>query len=489
MIRAARSALSLALALATMACADDADPAIDLDLPDPHPGSRDVIVHLFQWPWESIASECADQLGPLGFGAVQVSPPQEHVLLPDLDHPWWQDYQPVSYALVTRRGDRAAFAAMVQACHAAGVRVYVDAVINHMAGGASTGPGSNGSTFTHYDYPSAGYGDDDFHHCARNGTDDVVDWGDAYEVRNCELFDLADLATGSRHVRAQLTAYLDDLMSLGVDGFRIDAAKHMPPGDLAAIFAALAAPPVVFQEVIEGAPGEIGPLQYRVTGDVTEFRYGDVVGGAFRDGDLAGLDRLADQMLVDSDDAIVFIDNHDTQRNGRSPLTHVDGATYALAEAFMLAWPYGSPQLMSSFRFGSVDQGPPADAAGLTAPVDCADGWVCEHRWPTIAGMVGFHNQVHGTAVTDWWEDGDRIAFGRESAGFVVFNPRGESMTETFQTGLASGLYCDVAGGALDGEGCTGAEIEVASDGRFTATVEAGGMLALHAGAVHSTGP
>ena len=489
--RRARSALSLALAavVCSAACADDADSGPELGLPDPHPGSRDVIVHLFQWPWESIASECTDELGPRGFGAVQVSPPQEHVILPGLDHPWWQDYQPVSYQLVTRRGDRTAFAAMVEACHAAGVRVYVDAVVNHMAGGGSTGPGSSGSTFTHYDYPAAGYGEDDFHHCARNGTDDIVDWRDAYEVRNCELLDLADLATGSTHVRAQLAAYLDDLMALGVDGFRIDAAKHVPPDDLAELFAALAETPIVFQEVIEGGPGEISPLQYVGTGDVTEFRYGDVVGPAFRDGDLAGLDRLADQMLVDSGDAIAFIDNHDTQRNGRSPLTHADGAPYALAEAFMLAWPHGTPHVMSSYAFESADQGPPADASGHTAPVDCADGWVCEHRWPTIAGMVGFHNQVHGTRVTDWWADGDRIAFGRESAGFVVFNRRGESTTETFQTGLAPGLYCDVAGGALDGEGCTGAEIEVDADGRFTATVEAGGMLALHAGAVHSTGP
>src|SRR3712207_9523559 len=43
------------------------------------PGARDVIVHLFQWPWASVATECTTVLGPKGFGAVQVSPPQEHV--------------------------------------------------------------------------------------------------------------------------------------------------------------------------------------------------------------------------------------------------------------------------------------------------------------------------------------------------------------------------------------------------------------------------
>ena len=70
---------------------------------DANPGPRDVIVHLFEWPWASIASECTTVLGPKGFGGVQVSPPQEHVVLPSSGYPWWQDYQPVSYQLTTRR--------------------------------------------------------------------------------------------------------------------------------------------------------------------------------------------------------------------------------------------------------------------------------------------------------------------------------------------------------------------------------------------------
>ena len=87
------------------------------------PGPKDVIVHLFEWPWASVATECTTQLGPKGFGGVQVSPPQEHVVLPGQGYPWWQDYQPVSYQLSSRRGDRAAFAAMVQTCHTAGVKI------------------------------------------------------------------------------------------------------------------------------------------------------------------------------------------------------------------------------------------------------------------------------------------------------------------------------------------------------------------------------
>lgn len=42
-------------------------------------GKRQVIVHLFEWRWPDIANECEAYLGPKGFCAVQVSPPNEHI--------------------------------------------------------------------------------------------------------------------------------------------------------------------------------------------------------------------------------------------------------------------------------------------------------------------------------------------------------------------------------------------------------------------------
>src|SRR5688500_17932200 len=41
----------------------------------------DVFVHLFEWKWTDIAAECENVLGPQGFKAVQISPPQEHIVL------------------------------------------------------------------------------------------------------------------------------------------------------------------------------------------------------------------------------------------------------------------------------------------------------------------------------------------------------------------------------------------------------------------------
>jgi alpha-amylase len=447
---------------------------------DANPGARDVIVHLFEWPWASVATECTTVLGPKGFGAVQVSPPQEHVVLPGSGYPWWQDYQPVSYQLVTRRGDRAAFASMVGACHAAGVKIYVDAVINHMAGGGSTGTGSAGSTYSHYAYPAAGYGTGDFHHCGRNGNDDIVNYADRWEVQNCELVDLSDLATGSSSVRGKLAGYLNDLIGLGVDGFRVDAAKHVPVADLQAVYGQLHGSPYIFQETIEGGPGEISPTEYTGIGDVTEFRYGDVVGTAFKDGNLAGLGNLPASMLLASGDAVAFIDNHDTQRNGRAKLTYKDGTTYALSEAFLLAYPYGTPSVMSSFTFGNADAGPPASSNGTTTAVNCSSGWACEHRRRTTANLVALHNAAAGTGVTNWWSNGgNQIAFGRGAAAYTVFNRGASALSRTFSTSLPAGTYCDVANGDFAGTTCSGPTYTVSS-GQFTATVAANGMLALH---------
>ena len=79
-------------------------------------------------------------LAPNGFGGVQVSPPHEHRILdqpswdPNVRRPWYESYQPISYQLESRRGSRIEFIDMVQRCNNVGVRIYVDAVVNHMCG-------------------------------------------------------------------------------------------------------------------------------------------------------------------------------------------------------------------------------------------------------------------------------------------------------------------------------------------------------------------
>ncbi|MEU7794260.1 alpha-amylase family protein [Micromonospora tulbaghiae] len=472
--RAAALALSLAASLLVPVTAA-APPAAAAT-----PGAKKVIVQLFEWNWTSVAAECTSTLGPKGYGYVQVSPPQEHVN----SSQWWVSYQPVSYRIESRKGTRVQFQSMVNTCHAAGVKVIVDAVVNHMSGQDNGGTGWAGSSYGHYNYPGV-YSAQDFHYCGRNGNNDIANYNDRYEVQNCELVNLADLKTESEYVRGRLAAYLNDLLSLGVDGFRLDGSKHMPAADIAAIKAKLSRSAYLVQEVIYGAGEPIQPTEYTGNGDVHEFRYGKDLARMFNNERLAYLKNFGESWgYLSSSKAVVFTDNHDTQREG-GVLTYRNRGTYALANAFMLAWPYGTPAVMSSFTYSGRDQGPPADGSNRITNVTCYSGWECEHRWPVIANMVGFRNATEGAGVSNWYDNGyQHIAFSRTGKGYLTINDEDTAVNgRSYQTGLPAGRYCDVVHGTFSNGSCSGPVITVDSSGWFAANVPAHDAIAIHIGA------
>ncbi|MET3987211.1 carbohydrate-binding module family 20 domain-containing protein [Streptomyces sp. PvR034] len=426
------------------------------------PGERDVTAVLFEWNFASVAKACTDGLGPAGYGYVQVSPPQEHIQGPQ----WWTSYQPVSYKIAGRLGDRAAFKAMVDTCHTAGVKVVADSVINHMA--AADGTGTGGSSYTKYDYPGL-YSGADMDDCRAT----ISNYQDRANVQNCELVQLADLDTGEDYVRGRIAGYLNDLLSLGVDGFRIDAAKHMPAADLANIKSRLTKPNAYWkQEAIYGAGEAVQPSEYLGNGDVQEFRYGRDLKRVFQNEDLAHLKNFGESWgYMPSGQAAVFVDNHDTERGGDT-LNYKAGATYTLANVFMLAWPYGSPDVHSGYSFTDRDAGPPN---GGSVGSCYADGWTCQHAWREISSMVGLRNTARGQGVTNWWDNGgDQIAFGRGAKAYVAINHEASALTRTFQTSLPAGDYCDVQSGRA---------VKVNGSGQFTATLGPDTAVALHVGA------
>lgn len=423
------------------------------------PGPKDVTAVLFEWNFASVAKACTDELGPDGYGYVQVSPPQERIQ----GTAWWTGYQPVSYKIGNRLGDRAAFRSMVDTCHAAGVKVVADSVINHMASGSGTG--TAGSAYTKYDYPGT-YSSADLDDCKA----EITNYQDRWHVQHCELVGLADLDTGEEYVRNTIAGYLNDLLSLGVDGFRVDAAKHIPEDDLAAIKSRLSNPGIYWkQETIYGAGEAVQPTEYLNTGDAQEFRYSWDLKRVFTNEKLAYLKNFGEGWgYMTGGKASVFVDNHDTERGGQT-LTYNDGARYTLAHVFMLAWPYGSPDVHSGYVFSDKDAGPPNNGRVNAC---YSDGWKCQHAWPEVRSMVGFRNTAGTAAVTNWWDNGgNAIAFGRGTKAYVALNHEGSSLTRTFQTSLPAGGYCDVQ---------TGRNVTVDSSGRFTATLAPDTALALH---------
>ncbi|MFD5327669.1 carbohydrate-binding module family 20 domain-containing protein [Streptomyces sp. NPDC127092] len=431
------------------------------------PGEKDVTAVMFEWNFASVAKACTDQLGPAGYGYVQVSPPQERIQ----GAQWWTAYQPVSYKIAGPLGDRAAFKAMIDTCHAAGVKVVADSVVNHMAGPAdpnATLTGTGGSTYSKYNYPGI-YSGADMDDCRAN----VSNYQDKANVQNCELVGLADLDTGEDWVRGRIAAYMNDLLSLGVDGFRVDAAKHMPAADLANIKSRLTNPSVYWkQEAIFGAGEAVSPSEYLGNGDVQEFRYARDLKRVLQNEKLAYLKNFGEAWgYMPSGQSGVFVDNHDTERGGDT-LTYKDGANYTLASVFMLAWPYGSPDVHSGYEWSDKDAGAPNNHQVNAC---YSNGWKCQHAWREISSMVAFRNTARGQAVTNWWDNGNNaVAFGRGSKAYVAINHETSSLSRTFQTSLPAGTYCDVQ---------SGNPVTVNSAGQFTATLGANTALALHVNA------
>lgn len=450
----------------------------------------DVIAIAFQTNWNSVAKECTEVYGPEGVGYVQVSPPMESIQGTE----WWTSYQPVSYKLDSKLGTEAEFKTMIATCNAAGVEIIADSVINHTTG-ADQGEGT-GVAGSKYDgegnFPAIPYTKENFHDCTKN----IGDYTNADEVQNCRLTSLQDLDTSQEYVQDKLADYMNRLLDLGVYGFRVDAVKHIATADVAAIKAKLAeksgrnADDIFFeQEVIGNASeaAEIQPSNYVANGKVSEFNFTNHLSVAFA-GDITdaskGLAKVGGDGWVSSDKAAVWVTNWDTERG--SAITYKKGSKYLLANAFMLAYDYGQPHIYSGYYFDNSDDGAPGATETSVPDMECpTDGsmtsgtWQCAERWTAIRGMIGFHNAVNGTDVTNWKAyDTNVLGFGRGDVGYLALNNSADDSKQTFQTSLPVGEYCNVYA-----TGDCSATVTVKDDGTFDATLAKNSAIAIYAGA------
>lgn len=179
---------------------------------------------------------------------------------------------------------------------------------------------------------------------------------------------------------------MNDLISLGVAGFRIDAAKHMWPADLSIILASVndlsteffpsGSRALIYQEVVDTGRSSslfdfavltmsllgsdpVYNTDYTSFGRVCEFKYGAELAPCFKGNNpLKYLSNWGTGWgLLDGQNTLVFIENHDTERDS-TYLTYKQDKPYKAAIAFMLAHSYdGLIKIMSSYDFSYSDQG------------------------------------------------------------------------------------------------------------------------------------
>lgn len=208
-----------------------------------YPKHSNVILHAFDWPYALVAQR-AKEIRAAGYQTVLISPPMKSYKS-EQGTQWWQRYQPQDYRVIDNQlGNTDDFKAMIAALNEHGVWLYVDVVFNHMANESSL---RDDLSFPNAQDMAAYKADADYYEQQKLFGDlskplfteddfleafPIEDWKDPWQVQTGRISGgpqdpgLPSLSD-NEHVVEQQQAYLKALKSLGVKGFRIDAAKHL----------------------------------------------------------------------------------------------------------------------------------------------------------------------------------------------------------------------------------------------------------------------
>ena len=159
------------------------------------------------------------------------------------------------------------------------------------------------------------------------------------------------------------------------------------------------------------------------------------------------------------ENAFVFVNNHDNQRGhggGGGIVTFEDPHSLKVTTGMMMALPYGTKRVMSSYAFSTGDDGPPLSQPSTTdsASGTCSNGWICEHRWPGIRNLgrlsAALRKETSAAGYTNWWDNGSSQISFSGGDGFFAINNDGWTMDGGVQTGLPAGKYCNLAVSDID---------------------------------------
>jgi alpha-amylase len=181
-----------------------------------------TILHAWNWSMAEIESHL-EEIAIAGFSTVQISPmqPQKDFFgIATWGSAWWKLYQPLAFSIATENhslGTKTDLISLTQAADAYGIKIIVDVVANHLAGGNSTTLNSSVLAYEPEIYNQG---------LIRQDNGMAADTS-VFTVTRGSLGDFPDLMTESVVVQERVLSLLKEYVDAGVDGFRFDAAKHI----------------------------------------------------------------------------------------------------------------------------------------------------------------------------------------------------------------------------------------------------------------------
>jgi alpha-amylase len=415
----------------------------------------DAIVQAFEYSFEEVRELCDEiDKNDYKYGYIQVYPITTALDNYDNDNnDWWTRYQPIDYNVLSRSGENyEIFEDMVIHCRSLGIGIIVDVVFNHVSSSfLDRGPfdPSNWNEYFH-----------DNHNCP---DDKDMNWNSPRQVHDCKLLGMPDIKIENIHSAPYKiqTGFLGYLLDIGVSGIRFDAAKHMDQHQMYLLTNYIKTEKesrdyvfdfLIYQEVIDNGDNVSGlkDSDYSRFGKVTSFKFSKELAdnmGRNYDNNFKLKHFSTINYALDSRDAIVFVDNHDTERHGdKGRLSYKEWDKYTLANVFAIVWPYGQIKIMSSYKFDNFDEG--------------SDGKqrVNQYKWHQIVNALKLRKLVEGTGMTNIWKETEQdwkdcFYFNRGSiespekgVAFIYINNTPRSWDDNYcnqwvYTGLPEGSY------------------------------------------------
>ena len=308
----------------------------------------------FGW-WKNLEQK-APELAAAGITAVWIPPPSKgHVGQDDVGYGIYDRYDLGEFdqkgSVGTRYGTLDELLAAISALHASGIKVYVDVVMNHLLGAdaveaVSLLGGGAATVHTRFDYPGRGktYSAFAWNKDRFNGIQEGGGWKqwhawDFEPSADGEVYDNllgAEIRYSDPSVRAETVAWGRWLTAkLGVDGYRVDAIKHIYLPFINEWLDAVKGDRFVVSEVWNGDPKKLAAYVTATGGRTHLFdvalhyvfqRMSDGEGNFdMRELMRAGL--VAERPEL----SVTFVDNHDTVNGGAlfSPVTNLKMLAYA----------------------------------------------------------------------------------------------------------------------------------------------------------------
>lgn len=181
-----------------------------------------TMLHAWNWSMSEVEAHL-EEIAIAGFSTVQISPmqPQKDFFgIATWGSAWWKLYQPLAFSIATENhslGTKNDLVSLTQAADAYGIKIIVDVVANHLAGGDNTTLNSSVLAYEPQIYNQG---------LIRQDNGSAADTS-VFTVTRGSLGEFPDLMTESSVVQERVLSLLKEYVDAGVDGFRFDAAKHI----------------------------------------------------------------------------------------------------------------------------------------------------------------------------------------------------------------------------------------------------------------------